>query len=160
MHTVNHLEKEGFTATYLDVDENGFIDPEDVKNAINEKTALVTIMYANNEIGTIQEISEIGKICKEKGVIFHTDAVQAVGHLEIDVKKQNIDLLSLSAHKFHGPKGVGALYAKKGIKLLNLMQGGGQESNKRPGTENVAGIIGLAKALELSMKIEKKEMIF
>lgn len=152
LHTVKELEKEGFEATYLDVDENGFVNPEDVKAAITEKTALVTVMYANNEIGTIQKISEIGKVCHEKGVIFHTDAVQAVGHLEINVKEQNIDLLSLSGHKFHGPKGVGALYVKKGVRILNLMQGGAQESNKRPGTENVAGIVGLAKALEISMQ--------
>ena len=152
LHTVKELEKEGFEATYLDVDKNGFVNPEDVKAAITEKTALVTVMYANNEIGTIQKISEIGKVCHEKGVIFHTDAVQAVGHLEINVKEQNIDLLSLSGHKFHGPKGVGALYVKKGVRILNLMQGGAQESNKRPGTENVAGIVGLAKALEISMK--------
>lgn len=152
LHTVKELEKEGFEATYLDVDKNGFVNPEDVKAAITEKTALVTVMYANNEIGTIQKISEIGKICHEKGVIFHTDAVQAVGHLEINVKEQNIDLLSLSGHKFHGPKGVGALYVKKGVRILNLMQGGAQESNKRPGTENVAGIVGLAKALEISMQ--------
>lgn len=152
LHTVKELEKEGFEATCLDVDENGFVNPEDVKAAITEKTALVTVMYANNEIGTIQKISEIGKVCHEKGVIFHTDAVQAVGHLEINVKEQNIDLLSLSGHKFHGPKGVGALYVKKGVRILNLMQGGAQESNKRPGTENVAGIVGLAKALEISMQ--------
>lgn len=152
LHTVKELEKEGFEATYLDVDENGFVNPEDVKAAITEKTALVTVMYANNEIGTIQKISEIGKVCHEKGVIFHTDAVQAVGHLNINVKEQNIDLLSLSGHKFHGPKGVGALYVKKGVRILNLMQGGAQESNKRPGTENVAGIVGLAKALEISMQ--------
>ena len=152
LHTVKELEKEGFEATYLDVDKNGFVSPEDVKAAITEKTALVTVMYANNEIGTIQKISEIGKVCHEKGVIFHTDAVQAVGHLEINVKEQNIDLLSLSGHKFHGPKGVGALYVKKGVRILNLMQGGAQESNKRPGTENVAGIVGLAKALEISMQ--------
>lgn len=152
LHTVKELEKEGFEATYLDVDKNGFVSPEDVKAAITEKTALVTVMYANNEIGTIQKISEIGKVCHEKGVIFHTDAVQAVGHLEINVKEQNIDLLSLSGHKFHGPKGVGALYVKKGVRILNLMQGGAQESNKRPGTENVAGIVGFAKALEISMQ--------
>lgn len=152
LHTVKELEKEGFEATYLDVYKNGFVNPEDVKAAITEKTALVTVMYANNEIGTIQKISEIGKVCHEKGVIFHTDAVQAVGHLEINVKEQNIDLLSLSGHKFHGPKGVGALYVKKGVRILNLMQGGAQESNKRPGTENVAGIVGLAKALEISMQ--------
>ena len=152
LHTVKELEKEGFEATYLDVDKNGFVNPEDVRAAITEKTALVTVMYANNEIGTIQKISEIGKVCHEKGVIFHTDAVQAVGHLEINVKEQNIDLLSLSGHKFHGPKGVGALYVKKGVRILNLMQGGAQESNKRPGTENVAGIVGLAKALEISVQ--------
>ena len=152
LHTVKELEKEGFEATYLDVDKNGFVNPEDVKAAITVKTALVTVMYANNEIGTIQKISEIGKVCHEKGVIFHTDAVQAVGHLNINVKEQNIDLLSLSGHKFHGPKGVGALYVKKGVRILNLMQGGAQESNKRPGTENVAGIVGLAKALEISMQ--------
>ena len=152
LHTVKELEKEGFEATYLDVDKNGFVNPEDVKAEIKKKTALVTVMYANNEIGTIQKISEIGKVCHEKGVIFHTDAVQAVGHLEINVKEQNIDLLSLSGHKFHGPKGVGALYVKKGVRILNLMQGGAQESNKRPGTENVAGIVGLAKALEISMQ--------
>lgn len=157
LHTIKELEKEGFEATYLDVDENGFVNPEDVKAAITEKTALVTVMYANNEIGTIQKISEIGKVCHEKGVIFHTDAVQAVGHLEINVKEQNIDLLSLSGHKFHGPKGVGALYVKKGIRILNLMQGGAQESNKRPGTENVAGIVGLAKALEISMQNRKEK---
>lgn len=152
LHTVKELEKEGFEATYLDVDKNGFVNPEDVKAAITEKTALVTVMYANNEIGTIQKINEIGQVCHEKGVIFHTDAVQAVGHLEINVKEQNIDLLSLSGHKFHGPKGVGALYVKRGVRILNLMQGGAQESNKRPGTENVAGIVGLAKALEISMQ--------
>lgn len=152
LHTVKQLEKEGFEATYLDVDKNGFVSPADVKAAITEKTALVTIMYANNEIGTVQKISEIGQICREKGVVFHTDAVQAVGHLEINVKEQNIDLLSLSGHKFHGPKGVGALYVKKGVRILNLMQGGAQESNKRPGTENVAGIVGLAKALEISVQ--------
>lgn len=152
LHTVKELEKEGFEATYLDVDKNGFVNPGDVKAAITEKTALVTVMYANNEIGTIQKINEIGQVCHEKGVIFHTDAVQAVGHLEINVKEQNIDLLSLSGHKFHGPKGVGALYVKRGVRILNLMQGGAQESNKRPGTENVAGIVGLAKALEISMQ--------
>lgn len=157
LHTVKELEKEGFEATYLDVDKNGFVNPEDVKAAITEKTALVTVMYANNEIGTIQKISEIGKVCHEKGVIFHTDAVQAVGHLEINVKEQNIDLLSLSGHKFHGPKGVGALYIKKGVRILNLMQGGAQESNKRPGTENVAGIVGLAKALEISVQNRQKK---
>lgn len=156
LHTVKELEKEGFEVTYLDVDENGFVSPKDVENHITDKTALVTIMYANNEIGTIEPIAEIGKICREKKVIFHTDAVQAVGHLKIDVQEQNIDLLSLSAHKFHGPKGVGVLYVRRGVRLPNLMQGGAQESNKRPGTENVAGIVGLAKALEISMKDREK----
>lgn len=152
LHTTKELEKKGFEVTYLDVDKNGLINLDDLKNAITEKTALVTIMYANNEIGTIEPIKEIGKICREKGVIFHTDAVQAVGHINIDVKKENIDLLSISGHKFHGPKGIGVLYIRKGVKICNLMQGGAQESNKRPGTENVASIAGIAKALELSME--------
>lgn len=157
LNTVKELSKEGFEVTYLDVDKNGLVNPEDVKNAINEKTALVSIMYANNEIGTIQKIREIGKICKENGVIFHTDAVQAAGHLNIDVNLQNIDLLSVSGHKFHGPKGVGVLYVRKGIKLSNLMQGGGQEKGKRPGTENVSEIVGLAVALKKSLEnIEEK----
>ncbi len=157
LNTVKELSKEGFEVTYLDVDKNGLVDPEDVKNAINEKTAIVSIMYANNEIGTIQKIREVGKICKESGVIFHTDAVQAAGHLNIDVNFQNIDLLSISGHKFHGPKGVGVLYVRKGIKLKNLMQGGGQEKGKRPGTENVSEIVGLAVALKKSLEnIEEK----
>ena len=152
LNTVEWLAGEGFEVTYLNVDKNGFVDPQDVKNSIKENTAMVSIMYANNEIGTIQPIEEIGKICKEKGVIFHTDAVQAAGHINIDVKSQHIDLLSLSAHKFGGIKGVGVLYVRKGVRIANLMQGGGQESNKRPGTENVGGIVSLAKALELSLE--------
>lgn len=152
LHTVEKLAKDGFCVTYLDVDKNGLVDPQDVKNAITEKTALVTIMYANNEIGTIEPIEEIGKICREKGVLFHTDAVQAVGHIKIDVKAQNIDMLSLSGHKFGAPKGVGALYIKKGTKIQKFMEGGAQESGKRSGTENVAGIVGLGRAIEIAYK--------
>lgn len=148
LHTLNKLEKQGFEITLLDVHENGIISPEQVLNAIREDTCLVTVMYANNEIGTIQPIEEIGHICKDKGVIFHTDAVQAAGHIHIDVKKQNIDMLSLSAHKFNGPKGVGALYARKGIQLTNLIEGGAQERGKRAGTENIPAIMGMAAALE------------
>ena len=148
LHTLNKLEKEGFDVTLLDVHENGLVTPEQVCEAIREDTCLVTIMYANNEIGTVQPIKEIGAVCREKGVIFHTDAVQAVGHLHIDVKEQNIDMLSLSAHKFHGPKGIGALYARKGIRLTNLIEGGAQERGKRAGTENIPAIMGMATALE------------
>ena len=147
LHTVAKLEKEGFEVTYLDVYENGIVRPEDVEKAITDKTALVTIMYANNEIGTIQPIGEIGKICRDKGVIFHTDAVQAVGHVPIDVKAENIDLLSLSGHKFHAVKGVGALYIKKGLRFENLIEGGAQEKGRRAGTENVPGIVGLGTAI-------------
>ena len=147
LHTVAKLEKEGFEVTYLDVYENGIVRPEDVEKAITEKTALVTIMYANNEIGTIQPIGEIGKICRDKGVIFHTDAVQAVGHVPIDVKAENIDLLSLSGHKFHAVKGTGALYIKKGLRFENLIEGGAQEKGRRAGTENVPGIVGLGTAI-------------
>ena len=147
LHTLKKLEKQGFEVTLLDVGKNGIINPDDVAKAITDSTCLVTIMFANNEIGTIQPIAEIGKICRENGVIFHTDAVQAAGHIKIDVKEQNIDMLSLSAHKFHGPKGVGALYAKKGIRLLNLIEGGAQERGKRAGTENVPAIVSMAAAL-------------
>ena len=148
LHTLKKLEKEGFSVTYLDVHENGLVTPEQVEAAITPETCLVTIMYANNEIGTIQPIREIGAVCRKAGVLFHTDAVQAVGHIPVDVQADNIDLLSLSAHKFHGPKGVGVLYAKKGIILSNLIEGGAQERGKRAGTENLAGIMGMTAALE------------
>ncbi len=148
LHTLNKLSKEGFEITLLDVHENGIIKPEEVASAIREDTCLVTIMYANNEIGTVQDIKSIGEICREKGVLFHTDAVQAVGHLKINVKEQNIDMLSASAHKFHGPKGVGFLYARKGILLTNLIEGGAQEKGRRAGTENVPGIAAMAEALK------------
>ncbi|MBR7083696.1 MAG: aminotransferase class V-fold PLP-dependent enzyme, partial [Oscillospiraceae bacterium] len=150
LHTCEFLEKHGFEVTYLPVSADGFVSVQQVENAIRPDTALVTIMYANNEIGTIQPISEIGAVCRAKGVLFHTDAVQAVGNVVIDVKNQNIDLLSLSGHKFHAPKGIGALYIRKGIVLPNLIHGGGQEAGKRAGTENVAGIMGLAKAIEVA----------
>ena len=148
LHTVQKLEKEGYEVTYLDVKEGHNITAQQVKDAIREDTCLVTVMYANNEIGSVLPIPEIGAICKEAGVIFHTDAVQAAGHLHIDVKAQNIDMLSLSAHKFHGPKGVGVLYARRGFPLVNLIDGGAQERGKRAGTENIAGICGLAAALK------------
>lgn len=152
LHTLKALEKEGFKVTLLPVYENGIIKINDLKDAITEKTGLVTIMYANNEIGTIQPISEIGAICKEKGILFHTDAVQAVGNVEINVKEQNIDMLSLSAHKFHGPKGVGALYINKSVFIDNLIDGGAQERSRRAGTENTAGIAGLGCAIENATK--------
>lgn len=148
LHTLDALKKEGFTVTLLDVYSNGIVKPEDVANAITDETCLVTIMTANNEIGTIQPIAEIGKICKEKGVLFHTDAVQAVGHITVNVKDMNCDMLSVSAHKFHGPKGVGFLYARKGILLTNIIYGGAQERNKRAGTENMASIVGMATAIK------------
>ena len=148
LHTLQKLEKQGFSVTYLPVYENGIVKIEDLKNAIREDTCLVTIMFANNEIGTIQPIKEIGQICHEKGIVFHTDAVQAVGHIPVDVKEMNIDMLSISGHKFHGPKGVGALYCKKTVLLNKFIEGGAQEKNKRAGTENVAGIIGMATALK------------
>lgn len=148
LHTLDALKKEGFTVNLLDVYSNGIVKPEDVANAITDETCLVTIMTANNEIGTIQPIAEIGKICKEKGVLFHTDAVQAVGHIPVNVKDMNCDMLSVSAHKFHGPKGVGFLYARKGILLTNIIYGGAQERNKRAGTENMASIVGMATAIK------------
>ncbi len=148
LHTCQALEKEGFTVTYLPVHENGIVRPEELEAAITDKTGLVTIMYANNEIGTIQPIPEIGAICKKHGVWFHTDAVQAVGNVHIHVKEQNIDMLSLSGHKFHAPKGVGALYIRRGIAIPNLLDGGAQERGKRGGTENVAQIVGLAAGLK------------
>lgn len=152
LHTCEYLEKNGFEVTYLDVDAEGFIRLEDLKAAIRPTTVLVTIMTANNEIGTIQPIKEIGEICKENKVFFHTDAVQAIGHIEMDVKDMNIDALSLSGHKIYGPKGVGVLYLRRGIKIHNLVHGGAQERNRRAGTENVAGIVGLGKAIELAME--------
>ena len=161
LHTLKKLEKQGFEITLLDVHENGIILPEQVSNAIRKDTCLVTVMYANNEIGTLQPIAKIGEICREKGVIFHTDAVQAVGHIHIDVKKQNIDMLSLSSHKFCGPKGIGALYARKGIPLTNLIEGGAQERGKRAGTENVPAIMGMTAALEEAcenIEINSKKM--
>ncbi len=148
LHTLEKLKNEGFEITLLDVHENGLILPEQVEQAIREDTCLVTVMYVNNEIGTIQPIKEIGEICRAKGVIFHTDAVQAAGHLHINVQEQNIDMLSLSAHKFHGPKGIGALYVRKGIPLTSLIEGGAQERGKRAGTENIPAIMGMAAALE------------
>ena len=147
LHSLDALKSEGFEVTYLDVHENGIISLDELKSAIKENTGLVTIMTANNEIGTIQPIKEIGQICRENKIIFHTDAVQAIGNVHIDVKDQNIDLLSLSGHKFHGPKGIGALYVRKGIRIKNYIDGGAQERNKRAGTENIAGIVGLATAM-------------
>ena len=150
LHTLNKLEKEGYEITLLDPHADGVIRVEDVENAIREDTCLVTIMFANNEIGTIQPVTEIGALCREKKILFHTDAVQAVGHMPVDVKAMNIDMLSLSGHKFHAPKGVGVLYAKKGTVLTNIIEGGAQERGKRAGTENVAGIVGMAAALKES----------
>lgn len=151
LHTMKMLEKEGFEVTYLKPDSNGIISPEELEKAIRPDTTLVTIMYANNEIGTIEPIPELAKICADKRVIFHTDAVQAIGHVKINVKEQHIDMLSLSAHKFHGPKGIGVLYIRTGIRFPNLIEGGAQEKNRRAGTENVAGIVGLGKAIELAV---------
>lgn len=148
LHACESLEREGFEVTYLDVHSDGLVRPEELEAAIREDTAIVSIMYANNEIGTIQPIPEIGAICKKYGVIFHTDAVQAVGNVRIDVNEQNIDLLSLSAHKFHGPKGVGVLFIRKGLRMPNLIDGGAQERGRRAGTENVAGIVGMSVALK------------
>ena len=148
LHTLKKLEKEGYEVTLLAVDKRGLVTAEQVREAIRPDTCLVTVMYANNEIGTVQPIAEIGAVCREAGVLFHTDAVQAVGHLPIDVKAQKIDLLSVSAHKFRGPKGIGLLYAKRGILLSNLIEGGAQERGKRPGTENIPEIMGMAAAFE------------
>ena len=148
LHTLQRLEKEGFEVTYLDVRNNHNITAQQVKDAIRPDTCLVTVMYANNEIGSVLPIAQIGAVCKEAGVVFHTVAVQAVGHVALDVKKENIDMLSLSAHKFHGPRGVGALYCRRGLMLTNLIDGGAQERGKRAGTENLAGIMGMAAALE------------
>ncbi len=148
LHTLKKLEKQGFTVTLVDVNKDGVIDPADVEKAITPETALVTIMFANNEIGTLQPVAEIGKICKEHKVIFHTDAVQAAGHVKVDVKAINADMISVSGHKFHGPKGTGFLYARKGIVLTNIIEGGAQERGKRAGTENVPAIVGMAAALK------------
>ena len=150
LHTLEYLEKQGYSVTYLPVDSDGLISIDDLKAAIKDDTILITVMTANNEIGTIQPIAEIGEIAKEKGIIFHTDAVQAIGMIDIDVKALNIDMLSMSAHKFGGPKGVGALYVRNGIRLDNFVHGGGQERRKRAGTENVAGIVGMAKAITIA----------
>lgn len=152
LHTCEALEKRGVKVTYLPVDENGMVTAEQVEKAITDQTILVSIMFANNEVGNIMPVAEIGKVCREHGVLFHTDAVQAVGHVPVDVKAMNIDMLSLSAHKFHGPKGVGALYVKKGIRLPAYVMGGAQERNRRAGTENVAGIVGLGAAIEIAVQ--------
>lgn len=156
LHTLKKLESQGFEITLLPVHSDGFVRVDELEAAIRPNTALVTIMYANNEIGTVQPIAEIGRVCREKGVLFHTDAVQAAGHIKIDVKAENIDMLSLSAHKFHGPKGIGMLYAKKGINLYTLIEGGAQERGKRAGTENVPAIMGMAAAFkEANENIDK-----
>ena len=148
LHTLEALEKEGFTVTLLDVHEDGMVSAQQVEEAITDETCLVTIMYANNEIGTVQPIAEIGEVCRRHGVLFHTDAVQAVGHLPVNVAEQNIDLLSLSAHKFHGPKGIGVLYARRGVPIFPLIHGGAQERGRRGGTENIPAIVGMAAALD------------
>lgn len=160
LHTLKKLEKEGFEVTLLDVGESGIVDPSQLEKAIRPDTALVTIMYANNEIGTIQPIGEIGAVCRQNGVLFHTDAVQAAGHLPINVKEDQIDMLSLSAHKFNGPKGIGVLYAKTGVFLTNLIEGGGQERGKRAGTENLPAIVGMAAALEEACALQKERSIY
>lgn len=152
LHSCQFLEKHGFKVTYLKVDKYGLIDPEDVKKAITDQTILVTIMHANNEIGTIEPIKEIGKIVKEAGIYFHTDSVQTTGHIPIEVNDLGVDMLSISGHKLYGPKGVGALYLRKGTKIVNLIDGGAQEKNRRAGTENVTGMVGLGKAVELAEK--------
>lgn len=160
LHTLKKLEKEGFEITLLDVGEKGIVSPIQVEKAICPDTALVTVMYANNEIGTIQPICEIGAVCRQKGVLFHTDAVQAAGHLPINVKDDQIDMLSLSAHKFNGPKGIGVLYAKTGVFLTNLIEGGGQERGKRAGTENLPAIVGMAAALEEALALQNERLVY
>ncbi|MCY6355526.1 cysteine desulfurase NifS [Clostridium sp. ZS2-4] len=158
LNTCEYLQSQGFEITYLSVDKEGMINLDELKNVIKENTILVSIMFANNEIGSIQPIKEIGKICREKNVVFHTDAVQAVGHIPVSVQDMNIDLLSMSAHKFYGPKGIGALYIRKGIKIHNLIHGGSQERGKRSGTENMAGIVGMGKAIQLVSENLSEEM--
>ena len=160
LHTLKKLEKEGFEITLLDVGEKGIVSPAQVEKAIRPDTALVTVMYANNEIGTIQPIREIGAVCRQNGVLFHTDAVQAAGHLPINVKDDQIDMLSLSAHKFNGPKGIGVLYAKTGVFLTNLIEGGGQERGKRAGTENLPAIVGMAAALEEALTLQNEHLVY
>ena len=156
LHTCEALEREGFEVTYLDVDEEGLVSPQSVEEAIRPDTFLVSIMMANNEIGTIQPIAEIGKVCRERNILFHTDAVQAFGSVKIDVEEMNVDFLTMTAHKIYGPKGVGAMYIRKGIKVAPTLFGGGQERGRRPGTENIAGIVGLAKAVEIAEKDRQK----
>lgn len=158
LHTCEYLEKQGFSITYLPVDEHARVKTEDVRDAITDQTILISIMFANNEVGTIQPIKEISEIAKEKGIYFHTDAVQAVGNYPIDVKELNLDLLTLSGHKFHGPKGIGALYVRRGVRIESVLQGGGQERSIRPGTENVPGIIGLGKAAEIAKRDMAKKV--
>lgn len=160
LHTLKKLEKEGFEITLLDVGEKGIVSPAQVEKAIRPDTALVTVMYANNEIGTIQPIREIGAVCRQNGVLFHTDAVQAAGHLPINVEEDQIDMLSLSAHKFNGPKGIGVLYAKTGVFLTNLIEGGGQERGKRAGTENLPAIVGMAAALEEALAFQNERLVY
>ncbi len=160
LHTMKALEKQGFTVTYLDVHEDGVVRLSDVAAAITDDTALVSVMMVNNEIGTIQPIAEIAKLCQEKGVLFHTDAVQAVGHIPVDVKALGVDMLSLAAHKFHGPKGVGALYCRKGIRPEILIQGGAQERGRRGGTENMPGIVGMAAALQEAVSNLNADMVY
>ncbi len=150
LHTCKQLEKEGFEVTYMPVDRDGLVTPEQLEAAIRPDTVLVSIMYANNEVGTIEPIAELAAVAKARGVLFHTDAVQAIGHVPIDVKAQGIDMLSMSGHKFHAPKGIGALYVRQGVRIQRLMQGGAQERGQRPGTENLAGIVGIGKAIELA----------
>lgn len=159
LHTLKALEKQGFEVTYLDVHENGIVRTDELENAIREDTALVTIMFANNEIGTIQPVKEIGEICKKHNVLFHTDAVQAVGSVPVDVKEIGCDMLSMSAHKFHGPKGVGAIFIRKGLRFDNLIDGGAQESGRRAGTENIAGVVGMAAALRHSCEIMQERNV-